>query len=54
MNYLMPIMFGVFSLFYSSAFALYIFISSLFSTLFNLIFNLVSKNIDKKKAEIVA
>ena len=54
MNYLMPIMFGVFSLFYSSAFALYIFISSLFSTLFNLIFNLASKNIDKKKAEIVA
>ncbi len=54
MNYIMPVMFGVFSLFYSSAFALYIFISSLFSTIFNLIFNLISKNVDKKKAEIVA
>ncbi len=54
MNYLMPLMFGVFSLFYSSAFALYIFISSLFSTIFNLIFNLISKSVDKKKAEIVA
>lgn len=54
MNYLMPIMFGVFSLFYSSAFALYIFISSLFSTVFNLIFNICAKNVDKKKAQEVA
>ncbi len=50
MNYIMPVMFGVFSLFYSSAFALYIFISSLFSTIFNLTFNLIIKNKDKKRA----
>lgn len=50
MNYLMPLLFGVFSLFYSSAFALYIFISSLFTTIFNLIFNLITKQIDKKRA----
>lgn len=54
MNYLMPVMFGVFSLFYSSAFALYIFISSLFSTIFSLIFNLSAKSIDKKAAKEVA
>lgn len=50
MNYLLPLMFGIFSLFYSSAFALYIFISSLFSTIFGLTFNLIAKNRDKKAA----
>lgn len=50
MNYIMPVMFGVFSLFYSSAFALYIFISSLFSTIFNLTFNLIIKKKDKQRA----
>ena len=49
--YFIPIMFGIFSLFYSSAFALYIFISSLFSTIFGLSFNLITKHIDKKKAQ---
>lgn len=50
MMWIMPIMFGVFSLFYSSAFALYIFISSLFSTILSLSFNLIAKAVDKKKA----
>lgn len=49
MMWLMPIIFGVFSLFYSSAFALYIFISSSFSTILNLTFNLIAKAVDKKK-----
>lgn len=54
MTYLMPAIFGVFSLFYSSAFALYIFISSLFSTIFNLSFNLIAKSVDKKKESLKA
>lgn len=52
MMWIMPIMFGAFSLFYSSAFALYIFISSLFSTALSLIFNFAAKLADKKKAQI--
>lgn len=49
MMIVMPIMFGAFSLFYSSAFALYIFISNLFSTTFGVSFNLITKSIDKKR-----
>lgn len=53
MMYIMPIMFGVFALFYSSAFALYVFISSLYSTIFGLTFNLIAKAVDKKKESTV-
>ncbi len=49
MTYMMPIMFGVFSLFYSGAFALYMFTSSLTAILFQLIFNLIFKIVDKKR-----
>lgn len=51
MLFVMPIMFGVFSLFYSAAFALYIFISNLISSAFGIIFTVVTKKKDKKQAE---
>lgn len=53
MMYFMPLIFGIFSLFYSSAFALYIFISNLFSTIFGVSFNLITKAIDKKQEKEV-
>ena len=43
MQYVMPIMMGVFALFYSGAFALYMFTSSLCAILFQLTFNLIAK-----------
>lgn len=48
MQYFMPIMIGVFALFYSAAFALYTFTSSLVSVVFQLAFALVSKLLDKR------
>ncbi|MEG1509644.1 MAG: YidC/Oxa1 family membrane protein insertase [Clostridia bacterium] len=55
MTYMMPVMIGVFALFYSAAFTLYLFVSNLISTVFNLIFNLVAKKKDaKEKDEILS
>lgn len=55
MTYLMPLMMGVFALFYSTAFTLYMVVSNIFTTLFNLIFNIVSKRLDaKRKDEMLA
>lgn len=50
MQYVMPIMMGVFALFYSGAFALYMFTSSLCAILFQLTFNLIAKLVDKSRA----
>ncbi len=49
MQYIMPIMFGVFALFYSGAFALYMFTSSLCAILFQLTFNLIAKIVDVQR-----
>lgn len=49
MQYIMPLMMGVFALFYSGAFALYMFTSSLCAILFQLTFNLIGKIVDKKR-----
>lgn len=49
MQFLMPIMIGVFSLFYSAAFALYTFTSSLVSIVFQLVFALVGKLLDMRE-----
>ena len=49
MQYVMPIMMGVFALFYSGAFALYMFTSSLCASLFQLTFNLIAKLVDKSR-----
>lgn len=46
MQYIMPLMMGVFSLFYSTAFSLYMFVSSLFSLIFNVTWNAVQKKQD--------
>ena len=46
MQYIMPLMMGVFSLFYSTAFSLYMFVSSLFSLIFNVTWNAIQKKQD--------
>ena len=51
MQYMMPVITAVFAIMYSSAFALYMLVSSLTSTVFQLAFNLVFKIVDKKKAQ---
>ena len=47
MQWIMPLMMGVFSLLYSGAFALYMFTSSAAAILFQLTFNLIAKLVDK-------
>ena len=43
MNWLMPIMMGVFALFYSSAFCIYMVMNSLITVIFNVTFNAIAK-----------
>lgn len=50
MQYVMPIMMGVFGLLYSGAFALYMFTSSLTAILFQLSFNLIGRLVDRSRA----
>ena len=52
MMWLMPIMIGVFSLFYSAAFCIYMFTNSLITVLINLLYNVVTKR--KDRAEGIA
>lgn len=49
MQYFMPLMIGVFAIFYSGAFALYMFTSSVCAIVFQLGFNLIAALIDKKR-----
>lgn len=49
MQYMMPVMMGVFALMYSGAFALYMFTSSASAIVFQLTFNIVAKLVDKSK-----
>lgn len=51
MMWMMPLMIGVFSLFYSAAFCIYMFTNSLTTVLINLIFNLVTKRKDALEDE---
>ena len=51
MQYMMPLITAVFAFMYSSAFALYMLVSSLTATLFQLAFNLVFKIVDKQNAK---
>ncbi|MDR2634670.1 MAG: membrane protein insertase YidC [Clostridiales bacterium] len=51
MQYIMPLVFGVFSLLYSTAFTIYMFVSSLFGVVFQLTYNLIAKRLDKKDEE---
>ena len=47
MNWMMPIMIGVFSLFYSAAFSIYMFTNSLITVLINLVYNGITTRKDK-------
>ena len=49
MQIFMPLMIGVFALFYSAAFALYTFTSSLVAIVFQLVFALINKLLDKRE-----
>ena len=51
MQYMMPVMMGVFALLYSGAFTIYMFVSSLMAILFQLTFNLIAYIIDYSKGE---
>ncbi len=51
MQYMMPVMIGVFGLLYSSSFALYMLTSSVCSILFQLLFNVIASLVDKSKAK---
>lgn len=48
MNWIMPLMIGVFSIFYSAAFSIYMFFNSLISVAFNLIFNAATAKKDRE------
>lgn len=50
MMWFMPIMIGVFSLFYSAAFCIYMFTNSFITVAINLVYNLVTKAKDAKEA----
>lgn len=52
MMIVMPITIAIFSLFYSAAFSLYLFVSNLISTIINLTYNIITKKIDKKEKEL--
>ena len=49
MQYIMPLMMGVFGLLYSGAFALYMFTSSAAAIIFQLTFNLIAMLVDKSR-----
>jgi len=43
MNWMMPIMMGIFALFYSAAFCIYMVVNSFITTAFNLVYNAIAK-----------
>ncbi|HCJ02001.1 MAG TPA: hypothetical protein DIC18_03270 [Clostridiales bacterium] len=51
MNWMMPILMGVFALFYSAAFCIYMFTNSLITVLFNVIYNVIAKKSDAKEED---
>lgn len=51
MQYIMPVVMGIFSLFYSAAFSLYMFLRSFMSFALNLIWNIVLKRRDAKQLD---
>ena len=51
MNWLMPIMMGVFALFYSSAFCIYMVMNSLITVVFNLVYNAIAKKQEAKEED---
>jgi len=51
MNWMMPIMMGIFALFYSSAFCIYMVMNSFITVAFNVIYNVVAKKKEKKEED---
>ncbi len=51
MTLIMPIMIGVFAVFYSAAFAIYMFTNTLITVIFNFSYNVVTNKMDKKEEE---
>ena len=51
MNWMMPIMMGVFALFYSAAFCIYMVMNSLITVVFNLVYNRIAKKQDERMEE---
>ncbi|MEG2453487.1 MAG: membrane protein insertase YidC, partial [Clostridia bacterium] len=51
MQYFLPLMLGVFAVFYSTAFTIYMVTSSILTTLFQLTYNIIAKKIDKRNEE---
>ena len=51
MNWMMPIMMGVFALFYSAAFCIYMVMNSLITVIFNLVYNQIAKKQDERLEE---
>ena len=51
MNWLMPIMMGVFALFYSAAFCIYMVMNSLITVIFNLVYNRIAAKQDERLEE---
>ena len=51
MNWMMPILMGVFAIFYSTAFCIYMFTNSLITVLFNVIYNVIAKKLDAKEED---
>jgi YidC/Oxa1 family membrane protein insertase len=54
MQYMMPALMGIFSLLYSSAFTLYIFVGAVFTIAFQLVYNLIAALYDKAKLKPAA
>lgn len=52
MQYMMPLMMGIFAILYSSAFTIYIFTNALMTILFQLLFNLGGYIVDKKNGDL--
>ena len=48
---MMPIMMGVFALFYSSAFCIYMVMNSLITVIFNLAYNAIAKKQEAKEED---
>lgn len=52
MSYMLPVMLGIFAIIYSSAFAIYYFLSNVYTTVVGLVFNIIAKRKDKEEEDI--
>ena len=52
MNWMMPIMMGIFAIFYSAAFCIYMVTNSLITVVFNLVYNAIAKKREDKEEDM--